>query len=390
MGGIFLRSRGQIPPGRGPCATEAAVVSRIAAILVLVAFISGCGEPVDEFSGEGGVFDSPVGIVVNGRYAYVTNANFDLSDDSAGAITVIDLDRALVNRHDPVIERVRTPAYIGKMVMSPDRSLAYLANRGGDSVLIVDLSDPASPRIVDLEPGRDGDQGIRVGVEPFGLTMTPDGEKLFVANVRSGDLSIVDVAERRLIKNELLNFGINEVAVDPLGRYAYVTNRGLASVVLIDVATNRFVTAFALGSRRTGVGIDTRGIDFTPDGRFAFVAARSPESVLVIDTDKIPGRADAAIVDILPADEAPTAVRVTPDGAEVWVTNFVSNNVIIYDVDSRGVLEVIPTGLGPYDIAFTEPDDRDPEQYYALIANFDSHNVSLMDARTKEYIWVIP
>jgi hypothetical protein len=29
-------------------------------------------------------------------------------------------------------------------------------------------------------------------------------------------------------------------------------------------------------------------------------------------------------------------------------------------------------------------------QYYVLVPNFRTHTVSRIDARTKEYIWVIP
>lgn len=360
------------------------------AALLALALTSSCGSPPDEFTGQGGIFDSPVGVVVNGDYGYVMNANFDLSDDKDGAITVLDLPRCLVNRKDCIIGRETTPPFVGKMIMSSDRQIGYLANRRNNSVLLVDLSDPADPRLMDLDETRSGDQGIKVGIEPFAMALSEDDERLYVANLGSGDLSIVDVPGRTLIKNEQVQWGINEVKIPPGGRYAYLTNRGLQSVVLFDTVTNRINTAFALGSRRTGIGIDTRGIDFTPDGRWAFIAARQPESLLVVDTEKLPSNPDDAVVDLLPLDLRPTAVRVTPDGAEVWVTNFASNNIYIFDTQTRAPLSVVTVGSGPSDITFTEENPDDPGHYYALITNFDSHNVSLIDARSKEYIWAIP
>jgi len=362
-----------------------ALVALAAALLTCA-----CGTPPPTFQGQGGIIDSPVGVTINGRYAYIMNANFDLSGKGKGAITVIDIPTSLVNRFDCLVRRIEAPAYLGQMVLSPDRQTGYLANRAGDSILLVDLSDPSWPKIMDLNPDHRGNQGINVGSEPFGLTVSPDGRTLYVANVGSGDLSIVDLVQKKLVKNELLEWGINEVRIQPRSRYAYVTNKGMAAVALIDVRTNRFVTAFALGSQRTGLGIDTRGIDFTPDGKLAFIAARQPNSLLVVDTTKIPSHIDRAVMDILPMDLKPTAVRVMPDGREVWVTNFDSNNVFAIDVRTLSVLEVITVGGGPYDLAITDEDPENPGQYYVFVPNFTSHNVSLIDARTKEYIWAIP
>ncbi|MCZ7584687.1 MAG: YncE family protein [Deltaproteobacteria bacterium] len=364
----------------------------VALTLGAVMALSGtaCDEAPADFSGEGGIFDSPVSAVINGDYVYILSANFDLSDEGDGAITIVDIKRSLVNRREGIVNRVSMPAYIGKMVISEDGQTGYLANRAGSSILLVDLSDPVRPELIDLNPDQGGTQGIRVGSEPFGLTLSPDETRLFVANVGSGDLSIVDVPGRQLIKNELLNWGLNDIGIQPGSPYAYITNKGLNAVAIYDITTSRFVTSFPLGGLTTGLGTDTRGIDFTSDGRWAFIAARNPESLLVVDTDKIPAQVDTAVVDILPMDLKPTAVRVAPNDYEVWVTNFDSHNVYAIDIRSRSVLDVVSTGAGPYDLAIADLDPDAPEQYYVFVSNFNSHNVSLIDGRTKEYVWVIP
>ncbi len=361
----------------------------ISAVLLCV-YGAGCTTDTDEYDGAGGAIDSPVSVAVNGDYAYVMNANFDLSGDKRGAIAVIDIPRSLINRNDCIIQRLETSSYIGQMAINAEGTIGYLANRRSSSIMLIDLGDPADPRIIDLEPDQDGDQGIKVGIEPFGVVLSPDEKTLYVTAVGSGDLSIVDLVERRLIKNEQISWGINDIALQPGGSYAYVTNKGIGSVALIDIVENRYVTDFALGSYMHGVGNDTRGVDFTPDGRWAFIAARNPESLLVIDTSKMPDYPEEAVVDLLPTDYKPTAVRVTPDGEEVWVTNYTSNNVYAYDTHTHAALEVITVGDGPYDIAMA-PADTDVEgQYWVFVSNFRSHNVSLIDSASKEYIWVIP
>ncbi len=367
------------------------IYSRLILILALAyACLTACSSDTDEYFGAGGAIDSPVSVTINGDYAYVMNANFDLSGDKTGAIAVIDIPRSLINRNDCIINRLETPSYIGQMAMNANGTLGFLANRRGNSVMLIDLEDPADPLIIDLDRDQEGDQGIKVGIEPFGVTLSPDEKTLYVTAVGSGDLSIVDLVERRLIKNEQIGWGINDIGIQPGGSYAYITNKGVGSVALIDVVENRFVTTFALGSYMQGIGSDTRGVDFTPDGQWAFIAARNPESLLVIDTSKLPDYPGEAVVDLLPTDSKPTAVRVTPDGREVWVSNYYSNNVIAYDTRTHAALEVITVGDGPYEIAMAPSGTGVDGHYWVFVANFRSHNISLIDSASKEYIWVIP
>ncbi|MCB1154548.1 hypothetical protein KDL45_12920 [bacterium] len=365
-----------------------APVGMLCGLIALAA--AGCGSAPDEFAGEGGIFDSPVDVVVNGNAAYVMNANFDLSDEKDGAITVVDIPACLINRKECIVRRVETPAFIGEMVINQDGTAGYLANRRGDTVLLVDLSDPWTPEIVDLDPDKDGDQGIKVGVEPFGLSLSPDETTLYVTNVGSGDLSVVDLDTEELVKNELLASGISEVEIQPGSDYAYITNKGRISVTVFDIESNRLVTALPFGSFLTGVGTDTRGIAFSPDGTTGFIASRNPDSLLVIDTTKIPENVDQSVIDLVATGNGPSGVSVTPDGAEVWITNYSSNNVFAYDAETREVLEVVSAGLGPNALAMAAPVEQDPEHYFILVTNFLSHNVSLLDARAKEYIWAIP
>jgi len=357
------------------------------AVLLLLAV--GACEEEPEYEGEGGIFDNPVGIAVRWPYVYVTSANFDLSQDKVGRITVIDMRIALAYRDECVVNSIETTPYLGQMVITADGSLAYVAERRRNSILIYDMSDPTTPKIIDLDEDDSGDQGIRVSSQPFGLALTADESKLFAACIGSGDVSIIDLEQRKLAKTVPLSWGVNDVKIDPLGRYAYVTNKSQLSVVLLDVTDGSYVTSFDAGYTLSITGYDNRGLAFTPDGSFMFVAARNPGSLLMVDTDKLPLYPDQAVLKLLPMDLGPTAVAVTPDGSEVWATNFDSNNVFVFEATTGTLLEVLRVGDGPYALAFVE-NPENPGQVYALTANFYDHNLTLMDARTKEVIWAIP
>ncbi len=355
----------------------------------MMIFHTGCDEP-PPYEGEGGIIDSPVGIASFGDYVYITNSNFDLSGDKEGWIAVLDVYKSLRNRKEALVNRVFTEPYIGDMVINKAGTLAYIANRQADNVILMDLKDPLYPEIIDLNPDIGGVQGIRVGIAPIGLTLSPDESMLFVANVGSGDLSIIDTINRRLIKNERLGSGINNLAVDPEGEYVYVSNKGINSISMLDIETGKFITSFAVGDPRSGIGQDTRGIAFSKDGAFAYIAAREPPSLMVVDTSKLPHYPERAVLKYIPMDSKPTAVVLSPDGSEIWVANYNSSNVYVVDGEYHNIIDVVDVGIGPYDITFSNEIPQGSGHYYAYVCNFFSHNITLVDAITKETVWAIP
>jgi YVTN family beta-propeller protein len=41
---------------------------------------------------------------------------------------------------------------------------------------------------------------VRVGTRPWGLAVTPDGKTLYTANGQSNDVSVVDIASRKVVE----------------------------------------------------------------------------------------------------------------------------------------------------------------------------------------------
>lgn len=348
-----------------------------------------CEEP-PAFEGEGGILDSPMSIVVRGNYAYVINANFDQSQNGDGWIAVIDIAQSLVNRKDCIIYRMFMDPFISDMVINKAGTLAYIANRKKQLVSLVDLTDPTKPELLDLDPIEDGHQGIQTGIEPVGLALSLDESLLFVACVGSGDLSIIDTEKQTLIKNIDLGWGINTIVPDPTGKYIWVSNKGVNAVYIVEIATGNFLASFAVGDPHTDTDQDLRGMTFSADGKFAYVAASDPPSLMVIDVDKLPYYPNQAVLKYIPMDSSPAGVTLSPDGKEIWVANFSANSIYVVDAQTNDIIDFVWVGLGPYKIAFSEEDPRDPGHYWVYTANFASHNLSLLDSQTKDYIWAIP
>jgi YVTN family beta-propeller protein len=56
---------------------------------------------------------------------------------------------------------------------------------------------------------------IKVGRRPWGLTLTPDGKKLFVANGPSDDVSVIDVESAKEVSRVKAGKGTWGVVIAP-------------------------------------------------------------------------------------------------------------------------------------------------------------------------------
>jgi YVTN family beta-propeller protein len=122
---------------------------------------------------------------------------------------------------------------------------------------------------------------IPVGTHPFGVAVTPDGSKVYVANQNDGTVSVIATATNTVVGSPItvgtLPFG---VAVTPDGSKVYVANFASNTVSVIDTATNTVV-----GSPLTG-GFFPFGVAVTPDGGKVYVtkAGNISNNVSVIAT----------------------------------------------------------------------------------------------------------
>jgi YVTN family beta-propeller protein len=90
---------------------------------------------------------------------------------------------------------------------------------------------------------------IAVGSFPFGVAVSPDGSSLYVANARSGTVSVIAAAGNAVINvpgscSPAIGVGSfpQGVAVTPDGRKVYVANAGDNTVSVIDTGTNAVST----------------------------------------------------------------------------------------------------------------------------------------------------
>jgi YVTN family beta-propeller protein len=119
---------------------------------------------------------------------------------------------------------------------------------------------------------------VEVGQYPTSATLDAAGQRVYVTNWWSGDISVVDTASHAVSTITLGStiYPINAV-LDPSGARLYVANNGARTVTVIDTLTN------TVDGTSIAVGVEPCGIAITTDGAHIYTANQY-DSVSVIDT----------------------------------------------------------------------------------------------------------
>ena len=128
---------------------------------------------------------------------------------------------------------------------------------------------------------------VRVGNGSEGFDVSPDGKEVWVANAQDGTLSVVSLAEKKVLQTLAVNTpGANRLKFTPDGKMVLVSSG--PELVVLDAAT-RTVKA------RVPIGHGSAGVLVEPNGVRAFVACGPDNFVAVVDlhTLKVIGHVEA-------------------------------------------------------------------------------------------------
>jgi len=143
------------------------------------------------------------------------------------------------------------------LAFSPDGRHAYASAGGNNKIRTYDmtlngkLAEGASIPLPTTNPA-----GITVNHFPAGLTVSPDGTKLWVANSLSNSVSVIDLATR-IVK--IIPAGSNPyaVALAPDGLTAYVSDWGASDLTVIDATSDTPKGTITVGEHPSALKVNT-------------------------------------------------------------------------------------------------------------------------------------
>jgi len=129
---------------------------------------------------------------------------------------------------------------------------------------------------------------VSVGPRGEGFDVLPNWKEAWVANAGDGTVSVIDVAAKKVVDTLQASVnGANRLKFTPDSRLALISTLSGKDLTIVDVATRRISKRLPIGS--------AAGIQMQPDGARAYVACTPDNYVAVIDlkTLEVAGRIDA-------------------------------------------------------------------------------------------------
>jgi YVTN family beta-propeller protein len=290
-----------------------------------------------------------------GKFAYVASEDCD-AEGYVSMYTINPTTGALASIGPPVPSN---DEFTDSVTVDPSGKFAYVASSG--DVWDIDfgsvLTYTINPTTGALTPttggiiatGINGTPGFfnSVAVDPSGkFAYAADGGACPQCEGSFGGSSSVSMYTINSTTGALTSIGMiaagtgpDSVAVDPAGKFAYVTNFGSndVSMYTINATTGALASigTIAAGTAPVSVAVDSAG-------RFAYVTNSGSNDVSMYTIDATTGALTST--GTIAAGQSPTSIAVHPSGNFAYVTNSASNDVSMYSIDAgTGALTLIGT-----------------------------------------------
>lgn len=297
-------------------------------------------------------------------------AMYTLYNDS-GQVSVIS---GLTQR---VVDNITKVNFPDAIACSPAEGYVFVANLGTNNVSVINGTTQTVFR------------SVAVGFAPTALAW--DNASLTAYTVdsspyfgQSNNLAVIDAASLKTTGFLSWNTGPYAVVMDPSAGSVLVSNWFSSTVAVINETTNRMTSSISMP------WYSLQGITVNPGGGRLYVMCESCDQVFIVNET---GGAPKAIS----VGRDPRGLAFDGLNGEVYVANFLSNNVSVIDSGSSALIQTIPIpgpslgGGGPGSVA-CDPVTGDIYVGVHGNVNFSPGNVTIINGSTNRivgafYLW---
>jgi 6-phosphogluconolactonase (cycloisomerase 2 family) len=281
-----------------------------------------------------------VAVSPDGHHVYATGSISDNAvavfsrDRSTGELTFVEMEQDGVGGVNGLYGAT-------SVSVSPDGDHVYVAGRFDDAVAVFGRN-PADGKLTFVEMEQDGVGGVD-GLQSAGnVTVSPDGDHVFVSGYYDGEVAVFSrnrrTGELAYVESAGEIDGPEAIAVSPDGENVYVAGSWLDEVQVWIRNREAGPLTFASAHWKAD-GLDgALSVAVSPDGQYVYAAGSSDNAVAVFSRDDTSG---ALIYAEMEQDgvggvdglAGARSVAVSPDGAHVYVAGGMDSAVAVFSSD---------------------------------------------------------
>ncbi len=216
-------------------------------------------------------------------------------------------------------------------------------------ILVVSNEDDARATVIDVASGSIRAVIEDVGIEPEGVTFTPDGKRVFVTAEGTNTVVVIDPWAGTILADILVGNRPRRGAFTPDGLEYWVTNELGGTISIIDTRTLQVTDTIRFAKR------GLREADITPvdlvmtrDGTTAFVTLGRAWHVARVDV------ATRAVEAYILAGSRVWGAALTADDSTLIVTNGASDDLSVIDTGANRTVRSVSVGRTPHTVRIRE------------------------------------
>ena len=223
----------------------------------------------------------------------------------------------------------------------------FIFNQDGKS-LYVSEEEHAIVRQIDIASGETLQQ-IPTGPEPEGVILSGDGSTLYVTSEVADMVHVVDTMTGKVTKNILIGSRPRRFQFSAAGNELWVSDELAGQVSIIDTEAHEVKTTVPfLPSGFRPSDVTPVGLVLSHDGKTMFVSLGRANHVAFVNAQS--KEVDAYVL----VGSRPWDVAQSPDGKLLYVTNGLSDDITIIDIERQKALRSIETGRVPHTVVIDD------------------------------------